>query len=190
MTGERLRERLEILLGNAEAGERGEPLDILRCHAAGHRLTSLRVCDSPRMAFQELVEELRDATRASRVTLRLDSPDAFFAVVAEARAPGVRSIANDTTIDLRAAPTFEFLERERRPLVQEDLLDADPAPPPELIEHYGARAQMLAPVVVGDRLVGIVSIHYAPGPRSWSSEEIAALERAAERVEAELDRTE
>jgi GAF domain-containing protein len=138
------------------------------------------------VGYQDIVEQLLQDTGASRTTLRLDSPEAFFAVVAEACAPGIGSIAGDTSIDLAASATFKSLDREQRLLVQPDLLAADPAPPPELIEFYGARAQMLAPIVRNGSLVGIVSVHYAPGPREWTPEEVTALERAVERVQAEL----
>jgi len=134
------------------------------------------------MTFEETVEELLQATGASRTTLRLDRAGGFFPVVAEALAPGVESIAGDSSIDLRASPTFQFLEREQRLLIQPDLLAADPAPPPELIERYGARAQMLAPLVRDGRLVGILSVHYAPGPREWTAVEVDRLEQAVERV--------
>src|SRR6184192_3501739 len=112
------------------------------------------------MALQDTIEALLLRTGASRTTLRLDRPEGFFPVVAEALAPGIRSIAGDTSIDLAASPTFRSLERERRLLIQSDLLAADPAPPAELIDLYGARAQMLAPVVRNDALAGIVSVHY------------------------------
>ena len=144
-------------------------------------------CDSPSVSLQEIVEELLRETGASRTTVRLDSADTFFPVVAEALAPGVGSIAGDTSIDLQASQTFQFLARERRLLIQADLLDADPAPPPELIERYGARAQMVAPIVRAERLVGILSVHHAPGPREWTAGEIAALERASEQVQNALD---
>ena len=139
-----------------------------------------------RMSFQAVVERLLVETGASRTTLRLDAPDAVFPVVAEALAPGVGSIAGDASIDLRAAPTFQFLDRERRPLIQSDLLAAEVPPPTELIAQYGARAQMVAPVVREDRLVGILSVHYAPGPREWTPEDVAALERAREEILAAL----
>jgi GAF domain-containing protein len=138
------------------------------------------------VGYREIVEELLLETGASRTTLRLDSPEAFFPVVAEALAPGIGSIAGDSSIDLEASPTFEFLAREQRLLIQPDLLAADPAPPPELIELYGAKAQMLAPIVRAERLIGIVSVHYAPGPREWTAEDVAALEQAVERVLNEL----
>ncbi len=138
------------------------------------------------MSFQEIVEELLADTGASRTTLRLDRPDAVFPVVAEALAPGIGSIAGDTSIDLRGSPTFVFLANERRLLIQSDLLDTDHPPPPELIELYGARAQMLAPIVRDERLIGILSVHYAPGPREWTADNVAALERASEQVLTQL----
>jgi GAF domain-containing protein len=128
------------------------------------------------------MRELLHATGASRVTLRVDTRGEGFPVRAEALAPGVRSIRDATEIDLRRAKTFQFLERERRLLVQSDCLVAEPAVPPELIELYGVRAQMLAPLVREGRLVGIVSVHHAGTPREWTDEEVAALEATAARV--------
>jgi GAF domain-containing protein len=137
--------------------------------------------------FQALMEELRDRTDASRTTLRIDDePGVEFPVKAEALAPGINSIAGDNTIAIRASATFKWVDKERRILVQEDLLAADPAPAPELIERYGGRAQMLAPVQRAGELVGLVSVHYAPGPRHWSDEEVGVLEDIVERVEREL----
>src|SRR5687768_5780017 len=98
------------------------------------------------------MERLLAATGALRTTLRLDRPDAVFPVVAEALAPGAASIAGETQIDLRRAATFEYLDRHRTLLVQDDLAAADPAPPQRLVELYGARSQMLAPVVRGGEL--------------------------------------
>jgi GAF domain-containing protein len=137
--------------------------------------------------FQELMEELRDRTGASRTTLRIDDePGLEFPVKAEALAPGIDSIKGDNTIAIRASATFAWVERERRVLVQEDLLAADPAPAPELIERYGGRAQMLAPVQRGGELVGLVSVHYAHGSRQWTDEEIGAVNEIVGRVEREL----
>lgn len=139
------------------------------------------------MPFQALMEELRDRTEASRTTLRIDDePGVEFPVKAEALAPGINSIAGDNTIAIRASATFKWVDKERRILVQEDLLAADPAPAPELIERYGGRAQMLAPVQRAGELVGLVSVHYAPGPRRWSDEEVRVLEDIVELVEREL----
>jgi GAF domain-containing protein len=141
--------------------------------------------------FQEILEDLLDSTAASRTTVRLDIPSKNFhldEVAAEALAPGVRSLKDDTSInDLRKVPTYEFVEKERRILVQNDCLTADPAPPPALIDYYGVKAQMLGPVVRDDRVIGIISVHYTPGPREWSEKDVAALEDALKRVRRALE---
>ena len=45
---------------------------------------------------------------------------------------------------------------------------------------------MLAPVQRGGELVGLVSVHHAPGPRHWTDSEIASLQEIVARVEQEL----
>jgi maleate isomerase len=133
--------------------------------------------------FERVLDELREATAASRVTLRLDTPGQVFPVVGEALAPGIRSIRDATEIDLRAAKTFQFLEREQRILVQNDCERGDHPAPRELIRLYGVKAQMLAPIVQDHRLVGIVSVHYAPATRRWSANDVTALEDAVARIQ-------
>jgi GAF domain-containing protein len=142
------------------------------------------------MVFRDVLEDLLTATAASRTTLRLDLPDKDLhvdRVVAEAVAAGVRSIGDDSSIDQRALPTVMFLEEERRPLVQNDCLAADPAPPQALIDFYGVKAQMLGPLVRDDHLIGWISVHYTPGPREWSDKDVDALREAIERTQQELD---
>ncbi len=138
------------------------------------------------MSYDAIVQELLEATGASRVTLRLETPGQVYPVVAEALSPGVGSIREATEIDLRAARTFQFLDREHRLLVQRDCLTDEPVAPPELIELYGVRAQMLAPLVRDERLIGIVSVHHAGTPRDWTEAEIAALNGAVERIQGLL----
>lgn len=138
------------------------------------------------MPFQEILEELREATGATRTTLRLDTPGENFPCVAEALAPGAPSIKDDTSIDQRNAPTARRLFETLRPLVQNDCLGEEPRPPQGLLDVYGVKAQMLGPVVRGGELVGWVSAHYAPNPRAWSEDDVAALERAVDQVVREL----
>jgi maleate isomerase len=139
--------------------------------------------------LERTLEELQEATAASRVTLRLDRPGETFPIVAEVCAPGVRSLRDATEIDLRAAKTFQYLERERRPLIQNDCRQGDYPAPAELIRLYGVRAQMLAPIVDGERLIGIVSVHYAPATRRWSANDVTALEDAVARIQTVLGET-
>lgn len=138
----------------------------------------------PAMAdsFQAIVDELHAATAASRVTIRVETPGAVLPIVAEALAPGIPSLQGPSTIDLRAAPTVRHLAETLGTLVQDDLLDTDTPPPPELIAQYGARAQMLAAVGIDGQLAAIVSVHYSPGPRHWTPADRAALDAAAART--------
>ena len=136
--------------------------------------------------FQAIADDLFAATGASRTTIRLDRPDAVFPVVAEALAPGVNSLIGPSSIDLKAAATFKYLDETHGELIQNDFLDVEHPPPAELIQLYGARAQMLHAVVKDGKLAGIISVHYSEGPREWTEAEIAALREAARRTEALL----
>lgn len=141
------------------------------------------------MTFRGILEDLLSSTGASRTTLRLDLPEEGLhvdRVAAEAVAAGVRPIGDDNSIDQRALPTVRFLEEERRPLVQDDCLDSDPAPPQELIELYGVKAQMLGSLVREGDLIGLISVHHNPGPREWSARDVEALQEAVRRVQQTL----
>jgi maleate isomerase len=95
-------------------------------------------------------------------------------------------LRHEVSVDPRSAPTYVYLKREQRILVQDELIGADPAPPKELIEVYGTRAQMLAPVMVQGKVVGIISVHDGPDARRWTDEDVAALRQATDRVEKAL----
>lgn len=141
------------------------------------------------MTFQGIIDELLHATGASRTTLRLEEPGGDFPVVAEALAPGIRSIKGSSRISVRNSATFAFFERERRILVVNDCRTSDPPTPQELMDFYGVRAEILAPLLDGERIIGIVSVHHAPGPREWTEVEIDALTRASARILGELKGT-
>lgn len=139
--------------------------------------------------FDAILETLLETTAASRVTLRIDLPEHDFGVnvpAAEARAPGVKSLMSESSLDQRAAATIEWLERERRILVQSDVLSDvlsdGPRPPQALIDIYGTRAQMLGPLFDGAHLMGWISVHQSGRAREWRASDVAALENALEAV--------
>lgn len=136
------------------------------------------------MTAQLLMDELRVATGATRTTLREAGAAGDFAVIAESLADGARSLRGDRTLDPRAGATFRFLTENDGVLVQDDAAAHEFAPPRELREHYGMRAQMLGPIKRDGELVGIVSVHYGPDPRQWRRTDIAALERAVAQAAA------
>ena len=140
--------------------------------------------------FDTLLDQLPRATGSSRTTLRLDWPEFGFHVddvAGEALAPGQKSLRGQTGINQRAVATVQWLDRERRSLIQDDFTTTDVPPPPALIEVYGARAQMLAPVIRNDALQGWVSVHYTGSAHHWSQANVEAIETAARRVRELID---
>jgi len=139
-------------------------------------------------SFQSIVENLLLETGASRAMLQLAAPGGGLPSVAEAVTHGARQIRNDGSDgELFEAPAFQQLERENKIVVQDDLERADPPVARALIDRYGARAQVLAPLVHGDRLTGIISVHHALGPRRWEAHDIEAVRKAQAAALAALE---
>jgi maleate isomerase len=88
-----------------------------------------------------------------------------------------------TTIDQRAAATARRIEETREMLVQDDVLALEPRPPAALLELYGVRAQVLAPIERDGALAGWLSVHDCSGPHDWSADEQAAINAAAKAVQ-------
>ena len=139
-----------------------------------------------RAAYEQVMEQLRMMLGASRTTLRLDQPDANYPVAAESCAPGVPSIRDDNSIDQRNAASARWILKEGRVLVVDDALTADPAPPAAIVNVYGLRAFMLAPLARKDAtsLIGWISVHENGGPRRWTPAEVDEVQAAVEGVHA------
>jgi GAF domain-containing protein len=134
--------------------------------------------------LEDVLRDLLDTTRASRVTLRRDVPgETPYPVVAEVLAPGVGSLRNERTVHLPSQPVVLEVTRGRQ-VVQDDSAAAhdDPAFQRMLEAYGGVAAQVVTPVVRNGRLEAILSLHQLGAPRHWTDDEIAAAARAAERV--------
>ena len=88
--------------------------------------------------------------------------------------------------DQRNAASARWSLKEGRVLVVDDALTADPAPPAAIVNVYGLRAFMLAPLARKDAsgLIGWISVHENSGPRRWTEAEVGAVQAAVERVHA------
>lgn len=147
--------------------------------------------DTVKKDLAAIMRRLLDATGASRTTLRIDDAHHGFhsdEVLAEALAPVQASMVGEKSIRHRAAATAQWLEANRRLLVQNDFVSGGPEAPRALRDVFGVQAQMLAPVVREGRLDGWVSVHLAGATRIWSPDDQAAAERAAADVIAVLAR--
>ena len=79
---------------------------------------------------------------------------------------------------------MRWIEQHRRTLVQPDFATA-PKPPQALVDVYGVRAQMLAPVQHGADMVGWLSVH-SLAERVWTAADQLAVEVAARDTETLL----
>jgi GAF domain-containing protein len=130
-----------------------------------------------------ILEELLSATRASRVTLRQDTPGDVFPVTNEALADGMPPIKGVATPDMPRQPVVLEIQQGRQ-VVQDNCLAASAEPHfREMLELYGGmRAQIVTPIVREGRVAAIVSLHQLGRTRQWSEGEIEAARQAAARV--------
>ena len=134
--------------------------------------------------LEDVLRDLLETTRASRVTLRRDVPgEQPFPVVEEVLAPGVGSIRGETSVHLPSQPVVLEVQRGVQ-VVQDDSARAydDPAFLRMLEAYGGLAAQIVTPVMRDGRLEGILSLHQLGEPRAWTAEEVSAARRAAERI--------
>jgi GAF domain-containing protein len=131
--------------------------------------------------IERLLSGLLAATGASRVTLRRDVPgDLAFPVTDEVLAPGVPSLRDERSVDLRSQPVALEV-RAGRQVVQDDCAAAyeDPAFQRMLTAYGGLAAQIVTPVVIGGSVGAILSLHQLGAPRRWRDEEVAAASAVA-----------
>ncbi len=144
-------------------------------------------------AFSDIVDRLRADTGASRTTIRVDCTPLGLemeTVAAESRDDGVRALEGKRTPDLRSGAAPRWLRENRRTFVMEDCLNPwapEVAPEDYVIELYGIRAEMVAGVFRDDDMVGIVSVHYTKGPRTWTDTEVERIEAACDSVREVLE---
>lgn len=144
-------------------------------------------------ALRDILDALRVDVEAGRTTVRLDDCGLGFhvdTVAAETLSPGVHSIMTLNSLDQKNAAAVKWLQENRRTFVMDDTLnpwDASVAPEKQVIEGYGIRSEMVAPVLKDGEIVGWVSVHYTAGPRHWTAAEIARLEAACDAVRGVLE---
>jgi GAF domain-containing protein len=128
-----------------------------------------------------ILADLLAKTGASRVTLRRDLPgDHAFPVTNEALGPGVGSLREEHTVDLRTQPVALEVAAGRQ-VVQDDSATAfdDPAFHRMRAIYGGLAAQIVTPVAREGGVGGIVSVHQLGTPRHWTEAEVEACREAA-----------
>ena len=133
------------------------------------------------MSLETIAQKLLGATEASRTTIRFDVPDdPYLPVFAEAVVPGVRAICDVRLEEVRQAPTFKYVDETHEVLVQGDMPTESLQGCAYLTDDFLVTAQMLAPILDGERLIGLISVHFIEGQREWTDEHVQALRDACE----------
>lgn len=144
--------------------------------------------DNHPVEIDSRLQALLEDTGASRVTLRRDvGGDYAFPVTNEACRPGVPSLKEERTVDLRTQPVVLEL-RKGAQVVQDDCRTAFDDPDfHRMLETYGGlAAQIVTPIFEASHLVAILSLHQLGEPREWIDGETEAAAQAAEDVAALL----
>jgi GAF domain-containing protein len=134
-----------------------------------------------------VLDDLRGKTGASRVTLRQDRPGEYaFPVTHESLAPGVPSLREERTVDLKTQPVVALLGKGQQVVQNDSRAAFDDPVYQNMLDTYGSlAAQIVTPIVREGRLVAIVSLHQLGNSRRWTEGEIAAASLTAQRI-AEL----
>ncbi|MGW2342094.1 maleate cis-trans isomerase family protein [Streptomyces sp. NPDC001661] len=184
---ERLERTLNIPVFDSVSATLWRALDLAGARPSWSGHGQLLRDGSLRADVQRVLERLLEDTGADRTTFRVDLPAHELHVdltAGEALAPGVRSIRRDASLDQRRLNTVEWLEAERRALVQPHFREA-PHPPEALQDVYGVRAQMLSPVQTGTALTGWISVH-STRERDWTRTDQRALATATTEMLSQL----
>jgi GAF domain-containing protein len=134
----------------------------------------------PISELERIADRLCGQLSASRVTVRL-GPTRNLPVLAEVLDAGVSSLRCETSIDQMAAETVRWVVEHRRVLAVGDAGTGVPRTPSAMVERFGLRAFLIAPILIEDAFAGTVSVHVNGEPRAWTPEdERAAAQAAAE----------
>ena len=189
-TAPRVFTRDELSLAQALAAEAALALDRARsADALADALQRERLVASigrkvrSELDLDEVLRVAVDATGSaagvSRCFLRLGDPNKPMPIAAEWTAPGLAPIG-DAADELAVS---NLAGRERRTVAVKDVRQeaalSDPAlGGTEALQELGSLAALATPVLVFDRMIGVLALHRTE-PREWSDAEIALAEAVA-----------
>jgi PAS domain S-box-containing protein len=129
------------------------------------------------------IEGLGRALAASRamITLFDETPDVA-SYAAHYTEPGVRSMEGRTSFLLGTPFLREVLGFREPRLLVDARLDPRVAEARHAIDEFSSESLVAAPLVVRDRLIGVVELHQCDGVRRWRPDEVHLVESIAKQV--------
>jgi GAF domain-containing protein len=137
--------------------------------------------DDPVAELERVADRLCRELAASRVTIRL-GPTRNLPILAEALDIGVPSLRRESSIDQLAAETVRWVVEHRRVLAVDEAATGIPRTPRAMVEQYGLRSFLIAPVEVDGVFAGSVSVHVNDVARSWTGDDEVVAASAARDV--------
>jgi PAS domain S-box-containing protein len=137
--------------------------------------------------LQTTVTEVRNLLQADRVVIYRLWSDGTGSGVTEAIAPGWPVILGQT-FDAEVFPQeYHHLYATGRVRAIEDIGKADICPClVEFLQQFGVRAKLVVPILLKEKLWGLLVVHQCASPRQWSSFEIELLRQLADQVSIAL----
>jgi methyl-accepting chemotaxis protein PixJ len=138
--------------------------------------------------FNTVVGDTRQALKADRAIIYLFDKNWQGKVLAESVLPDYPAALGAKIAD----PCFatEYVEKYKRGRVHAlsniDTAEIDPCYKSQL-EPMQVKANIVAPILVDNRLLGLLVVHQCSGPRIWRSEEISFLQQIAIQLGFALD---
>jgi PAS domain S-box-containing protein len=126
------------------------------------------------------VEEVRRFLQTDRVVIFQFEPDWRGTIVVESVGDGWASIRSTTIHDPCFAEQPRASFQQGIVAIQTDIYTAGLEPCYlELLAHFQVRASLVAPILQGDMLWGLLVVHHCQAPRQWQSLEIESLRQLA-----------
>lgn len=138
--------------------------------------------------LQTSVQEIRDFMRVDRVVIYQFASDyQSGTITAESVAPGfIKGLGNIVNDPLEAASLDRY--RDGRVWSMEDIEKAKLTHCHcDILQRLGVRANIAAPVLQNQELIGLICAHQCSGPRQWTSDELEFFGQLAAQIGFALD---
>lgn len=137
------------------------------------------------------VVEVRQFLQADRVLICRFEPDWSGKIAVESVAPQWDAFLGQTIQDPCLALTY--VERYKKGYIRaiEDIYTAGmPSCHVRLLETYQVRANLVVPILQGERLWGLLITHHCSGPRRWQQSEIKLIEHLTTQLAIAIQQSE
>jgi twitching motility protein PilJ len=134
--------------------------------------------------------EVRQALQTDRVVVYQFTPDWSGTIVAEAVVPPWRTILHETVNDpFRVGLIDQYRNgrvRTMNDITAEELTDCHR----DILDGFQIKASIVAPIIKGGELLGLLSAHQCSGARVWRTAEISLFSQLAAQIGYALDQAE